>query len=443
MNTINIHKQTKKILLNSFIAFASLNLLGCLSSTTPNQEIKIQQSRNSVEVYSPTSYNNATAEQEYRRTAPAGQAVITQGNARITTQQVPAGTAAQQQTVQQHNAQFLTQNLTQQNTTQRTTNTTTTPSTNAIIQNHSQQTQNVQSTAQNTQGTRVTSPPSPVTVQPTANITQVNSSTPAFSRIWDSAGFSTPDSLITSSDGRNLYVSNIAQGNAGFISQVNQSGSQLDLQWVSGLTKPAGLALSGNTLYVAAQTSIYKIDTNSKRVTDIIRVNGGRSPIGLNSIVVTPNEEVFAADVLTGIIYTITNNTLVPWFQSDDIPYPNSLLVKGNTLLIANYAKELAKTVERDDYGSIFEVNISTKAYNKLLSSYRIAPITSVAPYQDGYIINSSQTGEFYFINSKNRVHLNFDKKGVGDIFVQGDTIYLTLLFQNQVEAYKINNFLQ
>jgi DNA-binding beta-propeller fold protein YncE len=68
--------------------------------------------------------------------------------------------------------------------------------------------------------------------------------------------FKTPESAVYDEKRAVIYVSNMnlnprqKDGN-GFISKVAKDGKIIQLEWISGMSSPKGLALYGNTLYTA------------------------------------------------------------------------------------------------------------------------------------------------------------------------------------------------
>src|SRR5262245_28410939 len=83
--------------------------------------------------------------------------------------------------------------------------------------------------------------------------------------VWRVAGVSNPESVLFDSAANILYVSNVAGDAAekdgkGFISRLSQDGKILDLEWVTGLDAPKGLAQAGDTLYVSDIDSLVAID---------------------------------------------------------------------------------------------------------------------------------------------------------------------------------------
>jgi hypothetical protein len=103
--------------------------------------------------------------------------------------------------------------------------------------------------------------------------------------LFDKVGFSWP-SAIVHDPVRDLYwVSNLnldGPAGAGFISRLEPEGALSTLNFIDGrregvkLTSPHGLAVSGDTLFVADVTAIRKFDANSGEPRDSIVIPGTR-----------------------------------------------------------------------------------------------------------------------------------------------------------------------
>ena len=77
--------------------------------------------------------------------------------------------------------------------------------------------------------------------------------------LWETGGFSTPESVVFDRRRGVFYVSNIGTRGAdaipddGFISRLDADGTLLDLEWITGLHNPKGLALANGRSDVTAE----------------------------------------------------------------------------------------------------------------------------------------------------------------------------------------------
>ncbi|MCA9693842.1 MAG: SMP-30/gluconolactonase/LRE family protein [Myxococcales bacterium] len=118
------------------------------------------------------------------------------------------------------------------------------------------------------------------------------------------AGFLTPESVLHDVAADLYLVSNIdgdpteADGN-GFISQVAPDGTVRALKWIDGfndgvtLNAPKGMAIVGDTLYVADITHVRAFDRNTGAPQRAIEVKGASF---LNDLAVAPDGSVLVSD---------------------------------------------------------------------------------------------------------------------------------------------------
>ena len=150
--------------------------------------------------------------------------------------------------------------------------------------------------------------------------------------LWTIEGkFNMPESAAYDVKRNVIYVSNVnhyAKDNNGFISRVSADGEKLELEWMSGLHSPTGLAVYGDTLYAVDFDALVVIDLESERIVSRIPAeDASQSPV-LNDVVVSAKGEVFVTGSRSRSIYQKSGNNLKVWLKDD------TLLSKANGLLI-------------------------------------------------------------------------------------------------------------
>jgi glucose/arabinose dehydrogenase len=121
--------------------------------------------------------------------------------------------------------------------------------------------------------------------------------------LFDRVAFSSPSAVVHDRE-RDLYwVSNLnvdGPGGKGFISRLQPDGSLSTLNFIDGrkegvqLVSPQGLAVSGNSLYVADVTAIRKFDANDGAPEASIVVPGARY---LSDVAVASDGSLYVTDV--------------------------------------------------------------------------------------------------------------------------------------------------
>jgi sugar lactone lactonase YvrE len=143
--------------------------------------------------------------------------------------------------------------------------------------------------------------------------------------IIENVGFAAPESIVHD-ERHDVYLLSNVNGRAidndgnGFISKISPDGKVLDLKWIDGQTPgitlhaPKGLAISGNTLYVADNGDdtgnvIRLFDLTSGRPTGEIPIPGS---LFLNGLTPLPSGEILVTDSGWRLSLTAANKSKPP-----------------------------------------------------------------------------------------------------------------------------------
>ncbi len=156
-------------------------------------------------------------------------------------------------------------------------------------------------------------------------------------RIWSLEGFKAPESVLFDADRDVLYVSNIngtptTRNGLGFLSRVSLDGKILDLEWVTGLNAPKGMARVGNRLFVADIDVLVEVDIDRGVVSKRHNAAGARF---LNDTTADSNGIVYVSDMLGDAIYRLEDEKLTLWLQDKSLESPNGLLAEEDRLVVA------------------------------------------------------------------------------------------------------------
>ena len=113
-----------------------------------------------------------------------------------------------------------------------------------------------------------------------------------------------------------LFVSNIngkpdQKDQNGFISTVSPSnGSIVELNWITGLNAPKGMAVNNNNsrLYVSDITDLVEIDIDDEKI--IKRFNAPGSAF-LNDVAVDNQGNIYVSDTVTNTIYKLDETLII------------------------------------------------------------------------------------------------------------------------------------
>ena len=257
---------------------------------------------------------------------------------------------------------------------------------------------------------------------------------------WETAGFKMPESVFASPDHPWLYVSNVNGANSGFISRVAKDGTIDNDEWVTGLNSPTGSDVYQNKLYVADRKQLHVIDLETGAITESFTANDA---VSLNDVAIDQRTgEVFISDVPGGKVFHLKDGELSVWLESPQIPYPNGVLVQGNMLIVANYAIKNGKGLMRkqwgpEDFGTIYNVDLTTKAVLEIPASAKKGGYDGVIEFNGVLMASSAPTGQIFTFEDNQSYLVGSTDKGVADINTDGKTIYAPYLFGNKLTAFE------
>ena len=278
-------------------------------------------------------------------------------------------------------------------------------------------------------------------------------------KLWETPNeLKNPESVAYAPKQNVLFVSNVdgkpdQKDQKGFISKVSPSnGSIIELNWITGLNAPKGIAISNNNnnnskLYISDITDLVEVDIADGKI--IKRFNAPGSAF-LNDVASDNQGNIYVSDTITNTIYKLdtnskdNNTSLQTWLQSPQLNGPNGLHVDNNKnkLIVASLG-DMSKP------GAGIKV-VDLK--NKTISSLGKEGTTSPFGGLDG--IESDVTETHYYVtdNPAGKVYtVNADETGYGtliDLHTQGaadlgfitsqSTIIIPLMQDNKLVAYKL-----
>src|SRR5215212_8793772 len=154
-------------------------------------------------------------------------------------------------------------------------------------------------------------------------------------KLWETpANLKNPESVAYAPRQNLLFVSNVngkpdQKDQNGFISKVSPSnGSIINLNWVTGLNAPKGIAISndGSQLYVSDIKDLVEIDVETGKIIGRFDAPGG---VFLNDVVSDNQGNIYVADTGANTIYKLdansTSSSLQAWLRSPQLNGPNGL----------------------------------------------------------------------------------------------------------------------
>ena len=238
-----------------------------------------------------------------------------------------------------------------------------------------------------------------------------------------------PESVLVDDKENCIWVSNIdgasnGKDGKGSISKLSKTGTPINLEWVTGLNAPKGMAKYKQELYVADLTELVVIDIKKGVIKNKIKVEGS---VFLNDVTVNNNGAVFVSDSRTGKVHRFENNQVT--IEVENLQGPNGLLSIEDQLLIL-------------DRGSLLSVTPGG-AISKIMDGMDPSTdgIERVAPNQ--YLISCWNGIVYYVVAGAQKVTLfdtRSEKINSADIGYDAKKkiIYVPTFLKNTVVAYQL-----
>lgn len=300
-----------------------------------------------------------------------------------------------------------------------------------------------------------------------ANVTVANAQqqqmTTNIEKVWETpAQFKTPESVIYEPNENVLFVSSIdgapdGKDKQGFISKVSPlNGSIIELNWVTGLDAPKGMAIINNTnntlLYVSDITDLVEVDINSGKI--INRYNAPGSTF-LNDVASDNQGYVYVSDTVTNTIYRLdtknlgnnsnnnNNASLQVWLQTPELNGPNGLYVDdtNNRLIVVSFG------AFSNPGGSIRAVDLQNRTMSGLGEEGTAVPIGGLDGVEADstgryYYVTDNPAGKIYVVNSNGTGYetLDLQRQGTADLgtILDQNMVIIPMMQDNKLEAYRI-----
>jgi len=280
------------------------------------------------------------------------------------------------------------------------------------------------------------------TVAASKNIIQVMAWPSSLATKWETAKgiLNVPESVVHDNSKKVIYVANIntpANGsnwadNAGFISKLSESGEITEAQWVTGLKAPKGMAINGNSLYVADLNTVVEIDTVSGTISNVFAAPDGTN--NLNDLAYDNTKNViYVSDSSDKQIFEVSTAGVFSLFydketENNPNPYQNGLYVDGKRLIMNGQS------------GVVKSINTETKVVELIYSGLDTS-LDGIWKYKDiGYFV-SDWVGKIYFVSNSGveKVLLTTAPTYSADISYSSElNLILVPDFNDRIVAYEV-----
>jgi DNA-binding beta-propeller fold protein YncE len=254
---------------------------------------------------------------------------------------------------------------------------------------------------------------------------------PTLEKLWLTEGLSVPESVLVYRNGKAnfLFVSQIdgdpsAMDGKGGIAKMTLGGEIDDLNWITGLNAPKGMAVFDGKLYVADINQLVIINIKSAEIEKKIIIPGAQF---LNDVAVDLKGTVYISDTKTNKVHRFEKDLLDDYVVKAESA--NGLKVIGSNLIV----------------GAGTHLFLVDKSKNRLQIAAGFAqPIDGIETIGKGDFLVSCWAGLIYYVHLDGKLDLLIDsqKDGINTADIGFDsttqTLFVPNFAKNSVTAYKV-----
>lgn len=249
-------------------------------------------------------------------------------------------------------------------------------------------------------------------------------------QIWETeTQLKVPESVLFDAANKVLYVSNIdgkpdGKDGKGSIGRVELDGSIREVDWVSGLNAPKGMALVKQTLWVADVDQVVAIDIRKGEIIRRIPIEGARF---LNDVAADLQGRIYVSDSQTKKVHRIEKG--VPTVVLENLEGPNGLMIHRRTL----YVLDNGKLLKQDAAGKLVKIADGLEGHTDGIEHVG----------NDEFVV-SAWTGVLYYVGKDGKVEKMLDTRDQkihsADIGydAKNRVVYVPTFYRNSVVAYKL-----
>jgi hypothetical protein len=267
----------------------------------------------------------------------------------------------------------------------------------------------------------------------TQNDEIIASNAPALTLAWETdTTLITPESVIYDAQNDVFYVSCIGamppekKDGDGYIAKIGANGEIIENKWIAGLDAPKGMAISGETLYVADIDKLVAIDIKSGKVLSKTLITGATF---LNDADAAPNGDIYLTDSDLNTVFVVSGPNITELYKNEALGRLNGIFVEDDRSLLLGF-----------NSGKLFTLSDTTLTE----VAQDMPKADGIERYGNGYF-TSGWDGEIYHLdnewNKTKVLDTKEEKVNAADIKVVESKNLLLVpgFFANKIVAYTIN----
>ena len=214
-------------------------------------------------------------------------------------------------------------------------------------------------------------------------------------KLWETGEiYNAPESVVYDSERGFLYISNLGSLKNGMpygvqsISKVSLKGKIIKFDWIENLTRPTGICINDDKLYIVERFGVVVYDLETDKVSDKFYIKTSNF---LNDITVDSEGGIYVSESDTNVIYKILGRNVEKWLDSEEISRPNGVLFDNGKLIVGVNSDNFLKAVD-----------ISNKQITKI-AELGPGTIDGIKKCGDGYLV-SHFSGNLYLVKPSGQV---------------------------------------
>lgn len=260
--------------------------------------------------------------------------------------------------------------------------------------------------------------------------------------LWQFDDFKMPESMLLDKQRHQIYVSNINLGptvedHNGSIGLISADGKKHQVEWVTGLSSPKGLAQRGKYLYAADVKELVVINVETAEIS-------ARYPVPsagiLNGLAFDDSGTLYVSDWFSNRIYRLQDQELTLWMETEELESPNGLAVKDGYLYVAAWGKNPKADFSTEASGLLKRISLTDKSIKDFKDDTHWMNLDGLHPLKDGWLATDFMTGDLIKLDNKGQVQSR-DPIGTtsADFWLQEEENLLLVPFmmENRVAAYQ------
>lgn len=261
---------------------------------------------------------------------------------------------------------------------------------------------------------------------------------------WRLSGFEMPESVLYDEANDRIIIGNMGSmapeaGTDGYLSIVSTGGELIEKQWLTGLRDPKGMAIVGNTLYVADSNGLVQISLSDGKIARTIALEGAIFP---NDVAADADGNVYVSDLMGEAIYKVTDGTAERWVHDEALTLPNGLFVDGQTLIVGSMGANMdPQTFQTETPGGIIIVDLLSKQVTPVENASGLGGLDGVAMIGDMVLVNDNPTGTIYAWGEGDLPadDVTTLAPGAADMSAYGNTLLVPLMMNGELVSLSIS----